>query len=88
MTLTVRLDPSLESSFARVCERHGVTKSQGVARAIREYVEQDSASQPTLGELGKVLFGTDTSSLPSGGTNISGRVKLLLDKKLRAKHSR
>ena len=48
MTLTVRLDPSLESSFARVCELHGVTKSQVVAQAIRDYVERDSASQPTL----------------------------------------
>ncbi len=88
MTLTVRLDPSLESSFARVCERHGVTKSQVVAQAVKDYVERDSASQPTLGELGKGLFGADTSPLPPGENNVSGRVKQLLDKKLRAKHSR
>lgn len=88
MTLTVRLDPSLESSFTRVCKRRGVSKSQVVMQAIKEIVERDSATQPTLGELGRGLFGSDTSPLPKGGRNVSGRVKQLLDAKLRAKHSR
>jgi hypothetical protein len=71
-----------------VCERHGVTKSQVVVQAIKEYVERDSVSQPTLGELGRDLFGADRSPLPPGQNNVSGRVKQLLDRKLRAKHSR
>ena len=88
MTLTVRLDSALESSFARVCKRHGKTKSQAVTEAIKEIVERDAATQPTLGQLGKGLFGADRSRLPPAENNISGRVKHLLDRKLREKHSR
>jgi len=88
MTLTVRLDPALETAFTHACQRRGVSKSQVVARAVREYVERDSDSQPTLGELGRDLFGADSAPLPKGGKNVSGRVKSLLDDKLRAKHSR
>lgn len=66
MALTVRLDPSLESSFARVCKRRGVSKSQVVMQAIKAIVERDSAVQPTLGELGRGLFWADTTRLPKG----------------------
>ena len=45
-------------------------------------------SEPTMGELAGDLFGADTSPLPFGEHNVSGRVKQLLKEKLRAKHSR
>ena len=45
-------------------------------------------AQATLGELAGDLFGADTSPLPLGAENVSGRVKQLLKEKLRAKHSR
>lgn len=88
MTVTIRLDPSLESSFTRACKRRGTTKSAVIAQAVREFVRQDEAHQPSFAELAGDLFGADTSPLPKGVTNVSGNVKELLKQKLRAKHSR
>lgn len=45
-------------------------------------------AQPRLGELAGDLFGADTSPLPFGEENVSGRVKQLLKEKLRANCSR
>ncbi len=88
MTLTVRLDPSLESSFTRVCKRRGTTKSAVITEAVREFVQRDLAHEPSFADLAADLFGADTSPLPRGVTDVSGNVKALLKQKLRAKHSR
>jgi hypothetical protein len=88
MTLTVRLDPHLESSFNRACKERGVTKSAVISKAVREFVDRDTASQLSLAELAGDLFGSDNSPLPKGVENVSANVKTLLKQKLRAKHSR
>jgi len=44
MTLTVRLDPALESALDRYCAEHGVTKSLVVQECLASYlVEQQPA---------------------------------------------
>ena len=88
MTLTVRLDPALETSFTRACKLRGTTKSAVIAEAVREFVQYDQEHQPSFADLAADLFGADTSPLPKGVSNVSGNVKALLKQKLRAKHSR
>lgn len=88
MTVTVRLDPVLESSFTRACKRRGTTKSAVIAQAVVEFVQRDQMHQPSFADLAADLFGADSSLLPKGVKNVSGNVKELLKQKLRAKHSR
>jgi hypothetical protein len=38
MTLTVRLDPALESALERYCAEHGVTKSLAVQQSLATYL--------------------------------------------------
>lgn len=48
MTLTVRLDPALESALDRHCAEHGVTKSLVVQECLASYlVEQRSVKTQT-----------------------------------------
>ncbi|MFN0162213.1 MAG: CopG family ribbon-helix-helix protein [Burkholderiales bacterium] len=88
MTLTVRLDPALESAFTRACKRRGTTKSAVISSAVRDFVHGEDAQRPSVAELGRDLFGADTSPLPTGVVSVSANVKALLKQKLRAKHSR
>jgi hypothetical protein len=88
MTLTVRLDPVLESLFSRVCKRRGTTKSAVITEAVREFVQRDQAHEPSFADLAADLLGADTRPLPKGVSDVSGNVKALLRKKLHEKHSR
>lgn len=88
MTLTVRLDPTLESSFARACKQRGTSKSAVITSAVREFVARDAVHQPSFADLAADLFGADNSPLPKGVSDVSGNVKKLLKQKLREKHSR
>ena len=88
MTLTVRLDPALESAFARVCKRRGTTKSAVLTDAVHNFVKSDQAHQPSFAELTSDLAGADASPLPPGVSDVSGNIKALIKQKLRAKHSR
>ena len=88
MTLTVRLDPELESAFARVCKRRGTTKSAVIIEAVHEFVKRDQSQQPPFAELAADLFGADTSPLPKRVADVSGNIKSLIKQKLREKHSR
>ena len=53
MTLTVKLDPELETALARRCVAEGATKSAVVQQALRDFLGR--ARSPYL--LGKELFG-------------------------------
>lgn len=88
MTLTVRLEPALESAFARVCKQRGTSKSAVITSAVREFVARDAVHQPSFADLAADLFGADPSLLPAGVSDVSGNVKKLLKQKLREKHSR
>ena len=88
MTLTVRLDPALESSFTRACKQRGISKSAVITSAVREFVARDVVHQTSFADLAAVLFGADASPLPAGAKNVSGYVKKLIKRKLSEKHSR
>ena len=88
MALTVRLDPSLESSFTRICKRRGMTKTAVITEAVRKFVQRDLAHDLSFADLAADLFGADTSPLPTGVADVSGNVKALVKKRVRAKHSR
>ena len=83
MTLTVRLDPELESRFADACERHRVSKSQAVKRLIEGYLEQ-SRIGATPFDLARDLVDGDDDGVRSA----SVRYKSQVPAKIRAKHSR
>lgn len=68
--------------------RRGTTKAMVITEAVREFVKRDQAQQQSFAELTSDLVGADTSPLPNGAANVSGNVKTLIGRKLRAKHSR
>ena len=88
MALTVRLDPSLDSSFTRICKRRGMTKTAVITEAVRKFVQRDPAHDLSFADLAADLFGADTSPLPKGVADVSGNIKALVKKKIHAKHSR
>jgi len=85
MTLTVRLEPELESQLEDYCQAEGTTKSAVVTQALREFLST-LRQQRTPYELGADLFGADTSDREPH--DASRNYKQLLKEKLRAKHSR
>lgn len=88
MALTVRLDPSLDSAFTRICKQRGITKTAVITAAVRKFVQRDLVHDLSFAELAADLFGADASPLPKGVADVSGNVKALLKQKLRAKHTR
>ena len=65
MTLTVKLDPDLESALERRCAADGATKSALVQSALRDYLARVRSPY----ELGEDLFGRHTS----GRSDLSAR---------------
>jgi hypothetical protein len=45
MTLTVRLDPALESALDRYCAEHGVTKSLVVQQSLASYLVEPQPAE-------------------------------------------
>jgi hypothetical protein len=83
MPVSVRLEPALELKLEQASRKLKINKSEVIKRSLESYLAQIDPS-PDSYRLGKALFGADTTT----GTNVSSRYKLLLRKKLRAKHSR
>ncbi len=88
MTLTVRLDPELESAFTRLCKQRGATKSAVIIEVVHDLVRRGQDHQPSFADLTADLAGADTGPLPAGVSDVSANVKALVKRKLRAKHSR
>jgi hypothetical protein len=84
MTLTVRLDPEIESRLEAVCRRRGTTKSAVVSRLVREYVAREPVESAyevakRLGVIGCV----------SGGPrDLAANAKKYVRRAIRAKHRR
>jgi hypothetical protein len=85
MPKSLRLGTELEQALDRYCLETGVTTSTVIRQSVAEYlVRRKKKAAPSAWELGKDLFGADRS--PAGRGNVSGRVKTLIRRKLRAKH--
>ena len=81
MTLTVRLDPELDSELRRRCDAEGKSKTELVSEALRRYLAE---RRPSAYELGERLFGRYASRTGDG----SARRKALYRAAASAKHSR
>jgi len=81
MTLTVKLDPELESALARRCAAEGATKSAVVQAALREYLGR--AQSPY--ELGKDLFGRHASGRRDLSSRRREHYQRLVNEKRRAR---
>ena len=81
MTLTVRLDPQLDSELRRRCDAEGKSKTELVSEALRRYLAE---RRPSAYELGEHLFGRYASRTGDG----SGRRKELYRAAASAKHRR
>ena len=83
MTLTVRLDPDLESRFADACERNRVSKSKAVKRLIEGYLEQ-SSKEVTPFDLARDLIDGDDDRMRTASVRYKSQIRATV----RAKHSR
>lgn len=88
MPKSLRLGTKLEQALDRYCTETGETTSAVIRQSVAEYLvrRKKKQSRPSSWDLGKDLFGADQSS--ERQEDISGRVKKLIGKKLRAKHPR
>lgn len=77
-----RLPRELEEKLASVCAREGVTKSEMIREALKEYLARRENSESPY-ELGKDLFG----KYGSGVGNLSTEYKKRVREKIHAKMS-
>jgi predicted DNA-binding protein len=83
MTLTVRLDPDLETRFADACERRRESKSKAVKRLIEGYLDETRATATPYELAHDLIDGED-----DGVRDASVRYKSRIAEKVRAKHAR
>lgn len=81
MTISIRLDKSIEDMLRQRLLHHGIPLSEFIRDAIREKLSREETA-PNPYELGKNLFGR----YGSGRDDLSTNRKALLQEKLRAKH--
>ena len=81
MTISIRLDKSIEDMLRQRLLHHGIPLSEFIRDAIREKLSREETA-PNPYELGKDLFGR----YGSGRDDLSTNRKALLQEKLRAKH--
>jgi len=77
--ITLRLDKNLEHQLKLVAEQQGLSKSEVVRESIAEYLAKKP--KPSAWELGKHLFGTQTS----GQSHLSEDRKKLVKQKISEK---
>lgn len=83
MSLSIRLEKSLEEALRRRLQLDGMSLSDFIREAIREKLTKDD-KKPSPYELGQHLFGR----YGSGRDDLSTNRKALLREKLNAKHRR
>jgi hypothetical protein len=88
MPKSLRLGTELEKLLERYCAETGETTSHAIRQGVAEYVarKQRKRAVPSAWDLGRDLFGADRT--PTSQSNVSGRIKTLIRKKLREKHHR
>ena len=84
MTLTVRLDPAVESRLEAVCKKRRTTKSAVVSSLVREFLarEPQASAYEIAARLG--IIGCD----PTGPTDAAANAKKYVQRAIRAKHRR
>ncbi|MBS0509923.1 MAG: CopG family transcriptional regulator [Proteobacteria bacterium] len=87
MTLSIRLDPELESELARAAAQTGRSKSELVKASLREYLSR-IAPRKTPYELGKDLFGDPSSAAPTLDLTSKERIRNTVVERLRAENDR
>ncbi|MBJ6611998.1 MAG: ribbon-helix-helix protein, CopG family [Candidatus Thiothrix moscowensis] len=83
MSLSIRLDKTLEESLRRRLQADGISLSDFIREAIRDKLSKEDA-KPSPYALGQHLFGR----YGSGRDDLSTNRKALLREKLNAKHRR
>ncbi len=83
MPISVRLEHNLETRLNDVSEKLRLNKSEIIKRSLEAFLDQYDP-RPSSYELGKDLFGADTTK----GEAVAENYKQLLKEKLRAKYSR
>lgn len=86
MTLTVRLEPELQSRLERYCKKHGVTKSHVITELLMKRLSVPSGDNRSLYERARE-YGL-VGGFASGKGDLSANRKRYLTEKLRAKHAR
>lgn len=86
MTLTVRLEPELQSRLERYCRKHGVTKSRVITELLIERLSVRPGDDRSLYERARE-YGL-VGGFSSGKGDLSENRKRYLKAKLRAKHAR
>lgn len=81
MPISIRLGDQLEHRLSTVSKRLRVNKSEVVKRSLEAYLDQLEPRKNAY-QLGEDLFGADASMVG----DVSANYKVLLKKKLRAKH--
>ena len=82
MTISIRLDKPVEDILRAQIQSQNATLSAYVREAILEKIERDKANKPDAYQLGKALFGRQSSKC----SDLSANRKAILKGKLRAKH--
>ncbi|MFY0652268.1 MAG: ribbon-helix-helix protein, CopG family [Cyclobacteriaceae bacterium] len=80
--LNVRLDEEIEKKLSQYTQEHDLSKSMVVKEALSQYLTKKHMQQRPF-ELGKDLFGADSS----GQSDISSTYKSKLKQKLDEKHA-
>lgn len=86
MTLTVRLDPELETALEQHCKKTGTTRSHVVTKSLRKYLAQEKhtkSAYEVAEELG--IIGSDNSPSPP---DLARNAKRYLVQAIGAKRSR
>jgi len=68
MTITIRLQTELEQRLRKRLETDGEPLSEFVRSAIEEKLSREAANRPTAYELGKHLFGKNSSRMNDLGS--------------------
>ena len=87
MTLSIRLDPELESELARAAAQTGRSKSELVKASLREYLAR-VVPRKTPYELGKDLFGDPSAAAATLDLTSKDRVRSTIVERLRAENDR
>jgi len=86
VTLTVRLEPDLQSRLERYCRKHGVTKSRVITELLMERLSVPAKDNRSLYDRAQE-YGL-VGGFASGKGDLSENRKRYLKERLRAKHAR
>ena len=81
MTMTVKLTPELESGLRRYAAASGVSASEVIREAVRQYLVNVPAAQPSAFALGAGLFGRHGGPADLASTRKAAVAEIWADKR-------